>query len=128
MANEVATVNERSRDLAAYFASSEDKFLALMVKEDVPRFMRTLNNAILRDPQIAEASKQSIFLECQKAATDGLLLDGREAALTRFKTKRGDQWVTEVVYIPMIKGLRKIISEAPQVARWSTGLVYANEY
>ena len=91
MANEVATVNERSRDLAAYFASSEDKFLALMVKEDVPRFMRTLNNAILRDPQIAEASKQSIFLECQKAATDGLLLDGREAALTRFKTKRGDQ-------------------------------------
>ena len=38
-----------------------------------------MNNAILKDPQIAEASPTSVFAECQKAASDGLVLDGREA-------------------------------------------------
>lgn len=128
MSNAVATVSTNARQMAEYFAKSADKFKSLMPPKDVDRFLRIVNNAILKDPQIAEASTQSVFLECQKAATDGLVLDGREAALTRFRTKRGDQYVIEVVYIPMLRGLRKIVSRAPQIATWDAALVYENEY
>jgi len=130
------TTVEKSRDMAAYFEGAKDKFASFMEEGEVGKFMRVLNNAILRDPEIATASKQSVFLECQKAAADGLVLDGREAVLTRFKSNKRiqqggkwvDNWQTEVVYIPMIKGLRKLVLQSPQVASWNTGLVYEKEY
>src|SRR5690606_30511212 len=77
-----------------------------------------------RDPQIAEASTQSVFLECQKAIADGLVLDGREAALTRFYSKDGVQ----VVYIPVVAGIMKRVRNSGEVASWSAELVYQNEY
>lgn len=136
MSNEVATQN-RSQKLAAYFEERADLFKSLMPEGQVARFLRVVNNAILRDPKIADASTQSIFLECQKCANDGLVLDGREAALVTFKTNKKvknaqgrweDNWQTEVVYIPMIRGLTKLINASPQIADWHTGLVYEEEY
>lgn len=136
MANEVATIN-KSRELADYFSSegTVKKFAALMTPPQTERFIRLVSNAILKDPALAEVDKTTLFLECQKAAADGLVLDGREAVLTTFNTNRRikegnqwvDNWVKEVVYIPMIKGLRKLVSQAPQVASWNTGLVYDRE-
>lgn len=132
----VATIQEKARNLAAYFDDKKDKFASFMTADTIDRFMRVMNNAILKDPQIAEASPTSVFLECQKAASDGLVLDGREAVLTRFKSNKKvqkdgkwvDNWQTEVVYIPMIKGLRKLAHQSPQIASWTTGLVYEREY
>ncbi len=127
MANATA-LTERRNELVAFFETKKDTFQPLMESPAAAeRFMRVVKNAILRDPQIAEASTQSVFLECQKCAADGLVLDGREAVLTRFKTKRGNDWQTEVVYVPMIKGLQKLVSQAPQILDWTTGLVYENE-
>lgn len=137
MTNEIATREpNKAAELVTYFQGNSDKFAALMPATDVPKFMRVVANAIMRDPDIAKASKQSIFLECQKAAADGLVLDGREAVLTRFNSNKRiqqggkwvDNWQTEVVYIPMIRGLRKIVSEAPQVKSWNTGIVYEQEF
>lgn len=88
------------------------------------RFMRTLKNAILRDPKIAEASKQSVFLEVQKACADGLMLDGREAALTRFNSKDGVQ----VAYIPMVSGIMKRVRNSGEIRSWSCELVYEKEH
>lgn len=129
-------IQDKARDLAAYFEAGKDKFEAFMPADQVPRFMRVMNNAILKDPEIANASKQSVFLECQKAASDGLVLDGREATLTRFKSNKRqqvngkweDNWQTEVVYIPMIRGLTKLVNASPEVLSWNTALVYQNEY
>lgn len=136
MTSQALTLVEKSQNLAAYFEKSKDKFASFMPADDVPKFMRVLNNAILRDPEIATASTTSVFLECQKAAADGLILDGREAVLTRFKTNKRqqqngkwvDNWQTEVVYIPMIKGLRKLVYQSAHAASWNTGLVYQAEY
>ena len=130
MAQAVARTNERSFALVEYFETRKDQFAPLMEggQEQVDKFMRVMKNAVLRDPQIAEASTQSVFLECQKCAADGLVLDGREAVLTRFKTKRGNEYVTEVVYVPMYRGLKKLAHRSPQIASWDTGLVYEAEY
>lgn len=136
MGTAVATVTEKATKLAAYFSGAADKFSSFMPEKDVAKFLRVVNNAIMRDPQIAEASTQSVFLECQKAAADGLVLDGREAVLNRFLTNKRqkvngkwvDNWVMEVVYIPMIRGLRKIVSQAPQIVAWDAALVYEAEF
>lgn len=139
MAQAVATIREKQQSLVAYFEERQPDFAKLMEggEAQAEKFMRVMKNAILRDPQIAEASTQSVFLECQKCAQDGLVLDGREAVLTRFKSKErvkeGGKWVdkgwiTNVVYIPMIKGLMKLVSQSPQIADWNTGLVYEAEY
>lgn len=133
---EVVTQQQRPADLVAYFEEQRPAFAAVMPPTEVDKFMRVMKNALIRDPDIAKASKQSVFLEIQKAAADGLVLDGREATLTRFKTNRRiqqggqwvDNWVTEVVYIPMIRGLTRLVNESPEIADWHTGLVYEEEY
>ena len=70
---------------------------------DVKRFMRTAINAISTHSQadkLLRADRQSLFNACQKAAGDGLWLDGREATLVVFKN--------EVAYMPMVQGLVKL--------------------
>src|SRR5690606_10854914 len=64
------------------------------------------------------------------------MLDGREATLTRFKVnkrkKEGnkwvDNWIVEVVYIPMVAGIMKRVRNSGEVRAWSCELVYENEY
>lgn len=135
MSNAVATTN-KAVALAQYLDTRKDDFAAVSLV-DPEKFMRTVKNALMKDPQIAEASTQSVFLECQKAIADGLVLDGREAALTRFNTNKKrksesgqwvDNWVTEVVYIPMVAGIMKRVRNSGEVASWSAELVYEKEY
>lgn len=121
-----------SVELVEWVEARRDQIATLFERHgDVDAFVRILKNAIIRDPQIAEADKQSVFLEVQKAAQDGLVLDGREAALVRFRARRknGTQWenYTSVVYIPMILGIQKRARNTGTVASWSAALVYRKE-
>lgn len=138
MANNVAVQNEgqsRNMVLADYLMQRQEDFRQISTI-DPERFLRVVKNALIRDPDIALASTQSIFIECQKAASDGLVLDGREAVLTRFKTNKKknvngkwvDNWQTEVVYIPMVAGIMKRVRNSGEVKTWSVGIVYQNEY
>lgn len=136
---QLQTQQERPKNiaLADYLMDKADDFAAVAVVDN-DRFMRMVKNALIRDPQIAEASTQSVYLECMKAAADGLVLDGREAVLTRFKSNKRqknpqtgqweDNWITEVVYIPMVAGIMKRVRNSGEIASWSVELVYANEY
>src|SRR4051794_21046175 len=57
------------------------------------KFIRTVQTAIALNPDIAEADKTSVLSACMKAAADGLVLDGREAALTIYNTKqKNGEW------------------------------------
>ena len=138
MANAVQKTEQPTRQVALVQMiegrkSDIQSILAPGVKVDA--FVRTIKNALIRDPKIADADQQSVFLECQKAAQDGLVLDGREAVLTRFNTKKKwkennqwhEKWVTEVVYIPMTYGIMKRVRNSGRVTSWHVGVVYANE-
>ena len=88
------------------------------------RFMRIVVLAITREPKLALTERRSFFTECLKCATDGLLPDGREAALVPFNDKdRGH--VT--VYIPMIFGIRKKVRNSGEIADWNAEVVRAND-
>jgi recombination protein RecT len=140
MANAVSKTEQQTTPAARLVSMIEGRtddikqMLAPGVRVDA--FIRTVKNALIKDPKIAEADQQSVFLECQKAAQDGLVLDGREAVLTRFNTKKRwkedgswrEKWVTEVTYIPMTYGIMKRVMNSGLVRSWHVGVVYSKEY
>ncbi|OJF91183.1 hypothetical protein AX761_22715 [Rhizobium sp. 58] len=103
------------------------------------RFVRTIQTAIQMNPQIASACQtpggmQSLLAACTKAATDGLILDGREAALVTFrqnvKEKKNDpdKWEDRVQYIPMVAGLMKKARNSGEIAAIGAHVVYKNDH
>lgn len=95
------------------------------------KFQRVVATAAIQNPQLLQCDRQSMLLACMKLAQDGLLPDGREAALVPFATskKDGSQWVKiwQVQAMPMVYGLRKKILQSGKVVSFETGLVYRAE-
>ncbi len=73
------------------------------------RFVRTAQTAIALTRNIEKVKNpQSLLAACTKAATDGLILDGREAALVI--DHNGD-----VQYRPMMRGILKLAYQSGQI-------------
>lgn len=78
---------------------------ALPPSVSVERFTRTAKLAVQLNPDLIDVQdKQSIFTSLVRCAFDGLIPDGRQAALVKVK-ERGKERVS---YWPMIGGLRFI--------------------
>jgi recombination protein RecT len=67
------------------------------------RFVRAAATALLEREDLVKLDRKSLFTALIRSAQDGLVPDGREAALVPFKGK--------AVYVPMIHGYRKIAAE-----------------
>lgn len=63
------------------------------------KFTRVVSTALQLTPKLLEANRQTLYAACMKCASDGLLPDGREAALVPFGN--------DVVYMPMVGGICK---------------------
>lgn len=101
--------------------------VALALPENMPahRFVRATVTALMQNEDLAKAEPRSVFNAAIKCAQDGLLPDGREAALVVYNVKQGDSWVKRAQYLPMIAGFRKIAAEHGWSLR--TQVVYAND-
>jgi recombination protein RecT len=73
----------------------------------VEKFKKTALVALQKTPALAEADRQSLYLAINAAAQDGLLPDGREAALVTFGSK--------VQYMPMIAGILKKVRNSGEL-------------
>jgi len=100
----------------------------------VERFVRTAQTAVAMNPQIAKAAAstpggmQSLLVACTKAATDGLILDGREAALVTFRQKVSDnRYEDRVQYIPMVAGLMKKARNSGEISSIAAHVVYSKD-
>lgn len=94
---------------------------------------RTVLMAAQQNPAILQADRRSLILSCMKAAQDGLLPDGREAALVPFNTREKDgqgKWISvkQVQYMPMVYGMRKKIMQSDEISVMQVGVVYRAEY
>jgi recombination protein RecT len=67
------------------------------------RFVRVTVTALNQAPELIACERSTLFSAVIKCAQDGLLPDGREAALVKF----GDT----ATYMPMVGGLRKIAAK-----------------
>jgi recombination protein RecT len=95
------------QQLVAKLRSNDSQIQLSMALEgseiSVSRFTRIAITAFNENPDLAKADEGSVFSSLVRCATDGLVPDGREAALVLFGQK--------AVYMAMVQGLRKIAAE-----------------
>jgi len=83
------------------------------------KFIRVTMTAIQNNPSLLGCDKQSLFSSVMKCAQDGLLPDGREAALVPFAGK--------VQYMPMVGGILKKVRNSGELANINSQVVYTND-
>ncbi len=95
------------------------------------KFQRVFMTAVIASKDLQDADRASLMLACLKAATDGLLPDGRDAALVIFNknTKNGNEWVTTKIaqYMPMYQGILKKCRQSGQISSVVTHVVYEKD-
>jgi recombination protein RecT len=93
--------------------------MALPPHMSAERFIRVVMTAVQLNPDLLACERVSLFNSAMRCAQDGLLPDGREAALVPFKNK--------VQYLAMYGGLLKKFRNSGQF-RWITaGIVYEGD-
>lgn len=113
-------------------SAMESKFAeALPSHIPAARFARAAMSACA-DPQIAACGatpqgRKSIYDACLKAATDGLLLDKREAALVKYSVKSDNGWIDAAQYMPMVAGIMKKARNSGEISSPVCQVVYLND-
>lgn len=100
---------------------------ALPAHIPLDKFQRVAATAVANNAELVQADRTSLYSACMKAAQDGLLPDGREAALVIFKTKDGDRWIKKAQYMPMVAGVLKKIRNSGELKELSAHVVYTND-
>ena len=83
------------------------------------KFTRVAMTAIQNNPDLQNADRRSLFGAIVRLAQDGLLPDGREAALVLFGNK--------AQAMPMIAGVLKKVRQSGEVAKGQRPVVYEND-
>lgn len=102
---------------------SDDFRSALPPQIPVDKFIRTTLTAIQMQPDLLDTDRRSLLGACMKAAQDGLIPDGREAALVIFRSKEGPK----TQYMPMVGGILKKMRNSGEIASISANVVYSND-
>ena len=74
---------------------------------NIDTFIRAATVAMVQNESLALCEKSSVVMALTKCATDGLLPDGREAALVPYSVQKNGKWVKHAEYIPMVDGVLK---------------------
>lgn len=89
----------------------------------VEKFVRIVMTAIQQTPKLLECSRASLFAACMRAATDGLLPDGKEGAIVPYRSKSGmiAQWM------PMVAGILKKVRNSGELTSIHPHLVHEKD-
>lgn len=92
------------------------------------KMQRVVMTVAQQNPDLLSADRRSLLGACIKCASDGLIPDGREAALVIFNTKSKDGgWVKAVQYMPMVAGLLKRARNSGDIASVTAQVVYEKD-
>lgn len=130
MANAVAVRQDDDKDpIRGAIERMAPEFRAALPAHVTPeKFTRVAMTAINSNPDLREADRRSLFGAITKLAQDGLLPDGREAALVIFNAKQGNGWVKKVQAMPMIAGILKKVRQSGEVAKVSAQVVHEHDH
>jgi len=112
-ANPLTVIRQNLQAMAPEFRA------ALPAHVSVEKFTRVAQTAIQNQPDLANVDRKSLFGAIVRLAQDGLLPDGREAAIVKF----GDK----AQAMPMIAGILKKIRQSGEVSYISAHVVYSND-
>ena len=97
-----------------------DQFKMALPPQITPdKFVRVVMTALGQTPDLVMADRRTLYAACMKSAQDGLLPDGREAALVMFKDA--------VSYMPMVGGILKKVRNSGELATITSQMVYKND-
>jgi recombination protein RecT len=102
---------------------SPDFRSALPPQIPVEKFIRTTLTAIQMQPDLLDTDRRSLLGACMKSAQDGLIPDGREAALVIFRSKDGPK----TQYMPMVGGILKKMRNSGEIASIGAHVVYEHD-
>lgn len=98
----------------------EPQFAVALPRNVTPeRFVRATKTAVMRDPDLLGCDRKSLFQAVMQSAESGLMPNGRDAALVRFKGN--------VQFIPMIGGILKLMRNTGEIASIVCEIVGAND-
>lgn len=83
------------------------------------KFQRVVMTVVQQSPDLLNADRRSLLGACIKCASDGLVPDGREAAIVIFKGKPQ--------YMPMVAGLLKRARNSGDIATVTAQVVYEKD-
>lgn len=83
------------------------------------KFQRVVMTVIQQTPELIRADRKTLFASCIKCAADGLIPDGREAALVLFGNK--------VQYMPMLAGIQKRVRNSGEIASVGAHIIYEHD-
>jgi recombination protein RecT len=106
MSNTQLAPVEKMRNMIAARKSELAKVLPEHI--NIESFERAINNAMMRNPDIASCDPLSVYDAGMRCAQDGLIPDGREAIINTFKSKGG----MKAQYQPMIDGVLKRLRQS----------------
>jgi recombination protein RecT len=97
------------------------------------KFQRVVMTVVQQQPDLLSADRGTLLAACTKCAADGLVPDGREAALVIFNTKKKidgtEKWVKAVQYMPMLGGILKRARNSGEIAGIIVNVVHeADEF
>lgn len=90
---------------------------------DIDTFERAANNALMRNPEIAECDPTSVYDALMRCSQDGLIPDGREAHINIFNSK-GQK---KAQYQPMIDGVLKRLRQSGMIESISAKAVFEGD-
>lgn len=109
MANQLAEVKDQLQKLP----------VSLPANVPPERFQRAALTALQLNPGLLKCDRKSLFLACQLCAKDGLIPDGREAALVAFGNV--------VQYMPMVGGIYKRMRNSGDIQSINAYVVYEKD-
>lgn len=88
------------------------------------KFVRIVLTAIQNTPDLLLCERRSLFNACMKCAQDGLIPDGRQAALIPFNDRSKGKLA---VYMPMLQGILFKVHQAGEIATLNAQLVHEKD-
>lgn len=84
------------------------------------KFQRVVMTVVQLQPDLLNGDRRSLLASCIKCAADGLVPDGREAALVMFGKS--------VQYMPMFSGIQKRVRNSGEIASLQAHVIYENDH
>lgn len=111
--NPIAVIRQNLKVMAPELKAALPKHVT------VERFTRVVMTALQNNATLVNADRQSLFGAVVRLAQDGLLPDGREAAIVMFGNK--------AQAMPMIAGILKKLRQSGEIAKVSAHVVHEND-
>lgn len=119
-ATTVATIDPRRSAVIADVSRMEKQFAMALPEHVSPeRFCRVVITAINSNPDLMKAERDSVLSAAMKCAQDGLLPDGKEAALVVYAGR--------AQYLPMIAGVLTKVRRSGELKTISAHVVYEHD-